>query len=150
MSYVSISAKIKSILEALTDDDGEKLFSVVFDYPVDLTKEAVKTWPVAVVIETGSDSDYLSNRENFRTYNYEIHLLKNRKNSKDQIEWPEMRKLTDTVMDAFDDNWQLGNVVVNIHPVTATYGIDKTDANTGTWFASVVLLRCDLDRTNAS
>ena len=42
MSYVSISAKIKSILEALTDDDGEKLFSVVFDYPVDLTIGAVR------------------------------------------------------------------------------------------------------------
>lgn len=148
MSYVSIATKIKAMMEAIADDDGNKLFSTVFAYPVDLSKMAIKNWPVAVIIETGNESEYLTNKENFRSYNYEVHILKNKKNSNDEKEWEEMRKLTDTVMDAVDDDWQLGNVVVNVKPVTATFGIDKTDANSGTWFASVVLLKCEIDRTN--
>jgi hypothetical protein len=147
MNFSTIATKISDSLKGLQDDDGKTLFATVYDFPVDMTKQRIKTWPIAVVVESGNESDYLSNKENFRTYVFEVHIIKDVKNSKEDVEWYELRKLVDATMDAFDDDWQLGETIVNVHPVTATFGMTRGASNSAE-YNSVVVLKCDVDRTN--
>lgn len=145
-----ISQKITETLQALRDEEtNELLFSAVYDYPINYQSEQIARYPIAIVVESGGTSDYLSNKENFRTYKYEVHILFSSKNSTMSAEWYKLRKATDVVMDAIDDDWQLGNEVIDVEPVDVNFGLDKHDSS-GIEVSSVVLLNCKIDRTNAT
>jgi len=150
MMLQDISEQIINTLIAIKDPEtNESLFSAVYDYPINYQSENIARYPIAIVVESGGTAEYLTNRENYRTYKYEIHILLNSKNSKMSAEWYKLRKITDTVMDAIDDDWQLGNVVVDVEPVDVNFGLDKHDSS-GIEVSSVVLLNCKIDRTNAT
>jgi hypothetical protein len=139
MSYVSIVAKIKSKLEAITQ------VKEVWDFPINAFKAEIKDWPIAVIVESSNESDYLTTSENFIVYAYEIWLFNRVDNAILKKEWEKHREVMDAVLDAFHKDPTLGGTVINIKPVPGewrTEGLSESQSA----IMSYVVLRCELDK----
>lgn len=98
MSFVSLSAAIKSGLETITD------IAAVYEYDnVETTK-----FPCANITATGNESEYADTSNNQRLYQFNVSVYIER------VKWTPakvervMREIVDQVLDYFDQNYTLG------------------------------------------
>ena len=124
MSFNTISNKLKTVLDGITDLES------VYEYPW----LKFDGYPSATITPSGYDSDYETNTENQRLYVYTIRLfvgLKsvNKVSYKDKVDTGHriMRELTDKVIDVFDKDELLsgidlptGYTMIGVKPVPSS------------------------------
>lgn len=137
MSYIGIKNAIKTKLQGIT------AIKEVWEFPVDIFKGMVKEWPIGIIVESGNENDYLTNKENMRVYAYEVWLVRRIDNANMQTEWDNQRTLMDSVLDTFDAeaNATLGGVVDNVEPVPGTFEVRGFSAEQSV-IISYVMLKC--------
>ena len=143
MSFYLIAQAIKTKLENITD------IKSIVDYPIEINiLENNFNFPLAIIVESESENDYLTNKENLITYAFKIFLTKRIDNSLLSTEWNNQRQLVDSVINLFTniDNITLGGLVQNIIPVPS-YPILSEDKANNIFISSYVVLKCQKIQT---
>lgn len=146
MSYTPISAGIVTLLQGIAAIKG------VFNYPFDPFQETDLTteWPIAIVIESGNENDYLSSKSNLRVFAYKIVLCAAGMNADKPATLASMRSIMDTIIDTVDVNGAsatpLSNSCLWVEPVP---GVFLTQGRSGNMFEMIseVTLKCYKDKT---
>lgn len=95
----AIKAQIKTILDALVS--GGTLGQVIEDdFKVNIWQRDFSTFPVAILIGPATDSSAETNRENMRTYTYQIMILQLVENIRSVSA---VEDLLELVLNAFDN-----------------------------------------------
>lgn len=105
MSLVLIHAAVKAKLESLKPATLKEVYASKIN---PLEKE-FSDFPVAELIESGNEADYLSTKENMRVYPFEIYLYQEIEKAGGTDEaYGILRSAVDTILDAFDNDQGLG------------------------------------------
>jgi hypothetical protein len=119
MSFLSIRAKIKEKLDSLTSADGSKPLR----YSYDFNKTIVQGYPSAVFEPSDNTSDYSSTADNLRTYGFTIRILQEIELSEKDGSIDILGDVLEQILNAFDTDWSLGGVCVNVEALPSKWGI---------------------------
>ena len=102
MSYVKLNAKIKEILQGITEIQDVK------DDPL----SDFSGYPACYIVPDDSSSTYDTTIENRRTYNFTVRLFYQVGSEDTDVQnaYNAMRALVDTVLDTFDQNYTLTGI----------------------------------------
>lgn len=118
MSLVSIHAAIKAKLETLKPATLKEVYSSKIN---PLEKEFVD-FPVAELVESGNEADYLSIKENMRVYPFEIYLYQEIEKAGGVDEaYGILRSVVDTVLDTFDNDQGLDGAADWVEPAISGF-----------------------------
>lgn len=118
MSLVSIHAAIKAKLETLKPATLKE----VYGSKVNPLEKEFADFPVAELIESGNEGDYLSTKENMRVYPFEIYLYQEiEKAGGVDSAYGILRSIVDTVLDAFDNDQGLSGVADWVEPAISGF-----------------------------
>lgn len=146
MSYVDISAGIVALLQTIPAIKG------VFNYPFDPFAETDLTaeWPIALVLESGNENDYLSTANNMRVFAYKIIICQSGNNQDKATALASVRALMDTIIDALDTNGAsatpLSNACLFVEPVPSVILLQGRSGNQFELIAELTL-KCHKDKT---
>jgi len=114
-----LKALIKSKLQTLVDGGGDSIFGDIFDYP----EGNFEKYPSIVILQTGADGNILDTARNERTFHFIINLYQEQsqvgktKQEADIL----MTKASDAIIEAFDQDPDLGGTVEKIVVMEANF-----------------------------
>ena len=118
MSFYSIHNAIKEKLERLKPNTLKEVYGEKIN---PLEHEFVK-FPVAELIESGNEADYLSTKENMRVYAYEIYIYQGIEEAGGANKaYQNLRHVVDTILDTFDNDQNLGGEADWLEPSFAGF-----------------------------
>lgn len=118
MSLVSIHNAIKTKLEGLIDGTLKE----VIGYKINPLEYEFRGFPVAEVIESGNEADYLTTKENIRVYPFEIYIYQEVEEAGGMEEaYKRLREVVDTILDAFDNDQDLGGAADWVEPAISGF-----------------------------
>ncbi len=114
-----LKALIKTKLESIKDGGGKSIFGDIFAYP----EGDFKNYPVAVILQKGASGNILDTGRNERTFHFVVNLFQEQsKIGKTREEADElMTKASDSILEAFDQDPDLGGEVEKVVVVEATF-----------------------------
>lgn len=99
--YPSIINKIKEILEAVSE------IKIVYGYP----NSKLDKFPCAIYLPSSFDNDYADSSSNFKIYRFKIFVVVGVKQTTlDNVYSNIMPKTLDSVLQAFDSNWDFDSI----------------------------------------
>lgn len=134
-----IIALIKTKLEGI-QVDSEDAFGTVLDY----ADGDFGTYPTAVIVEVNGEGEVMDTHRNQRTHRYEVRLYQeqSRAGKTKQEAATLMRKITDQVLTAFDEDKDLGGEVdiVRVVSFDMNFKVAAGTFNFATFRLDVVVL----------
>ena len=115
------------------------------DYPEDRMAEVIADYPIALVVESGNENDYLSNKENITAFAYQVWIVSKVDNSTVQDEWYKMRDIRDEILQYFSTNFTLGGTVMNVIPAPSVLVAAQDEIASKTVISGYVTLKCEKD-----
>lgn len=118
MSLVLIQAAIKTKLETLKP----AILKEVYASKINPLEKEFADFPVAELIESGSEADYLSTKENMRVYPFEVYIYQEiEKVGGSDEAYGILRSTIDTVLDLFDNDQGLGGSADWVDPAISGF-----------------------------
>ncbi|MCP6719741.1 MAG: hypothetical protein KJI72_00225 [Patescibacteria group bacterium] len=131
-----IKNEIKTLLDALKTA-GTLGFVISTDFKKDITDYNIGKYPAAILAAPSISSEVITNRDNLRTYKFDILILEKGENvtSANQIE-----TLVETIIDKFDNDPTLnGKADGGVEPSTSEP--EATTIGDQTYIAFIVTIR---------
>ena len=118
MSLVSIHAAIKAKLDTLISATLKE----VYGYKINPLEQEFANYPVAELIESGNESDYLSTKEYMRVYPFEIYIYQEVEAAGGINEaYGILRAAVDTILDTFDNYQDLRSAADWVEPAMSGF-----------------------------
>lgn len=137
MSFVSIHNAIKSKLESLMPVTLKE----VYGEKINPLEHEFAKFPVAELIESRNESDYLSTKENMRVYAYEIYVYQGIEEAGGVSQaYDNLRSVVDTILNTFDNDQDLGGVVDWVEPSFA--GFADFSKRNKTIAVAIITIKC--------
>jgi hypothetical protein len=112
----------------------------VYGYKINPLEHEFAKFPVAELIESGSEADYLSTKENMRVYPFEIYIYQEVEAAGGMSKaYEKLRGVVDTILDTFDNYQDLGGAADWVEPAISGFS-DFTRRNK-TIAVAVITLR---------
>lgn len=121
MSFVALDTKIKAKLDSLTGV-GQPLN---FNYQANLNGN-FEGYPCAVFVKSDSEADYENQVDNLRTYIYHIYIIQEVESTTVEEADNILSDATDKIMNAFDDDYNLGGTILKSRAVPTIWGTMDT------------------------
>ena len=142
MSFYSIHSAIKTKLETLKTATLQE----VYGEKINPLEHEFAKFPVAELIESGNEADYLSTKENMRVFAYEIYIYQGVEEAGGISKaYESLRKVVDTILDTFDNYQDLGGAADWVEPSFA--GFSDFARRNKTIAVAVVTLKCHKVKT---
>jgi hypothetical protein len=120
-----MSDVFNSIHDAIEDKLGTlktDTLKEVYGYKLDPLEFEFADFPVAVMVESGNDSDYLSTKENMRVYPFEIYIFQEVEKAGGMKEAYEiLRSTVIAILDTFDNYQDLGGAADWVEPAMSGF-----------------------------
>lgn len=118
MKFAYYTPIIQSKLESLEESPGVPLFAEVrYGH-----KQGFSGFPVAEFFKKGSEAEFLTMNQNYRTWEYTLLLIYEFKGQKTREEAEELMDVTvDTVMTAFEQDLTLQNRCIKVDAVPVNF-----------------------------
>jgi hypothetical protein len=111
----TLKRKVEEKLRSLTPTTLRAVISD--DFRTDPTQKDIDGYPVAIVSSPGIENETLDNRNNIRTYTFDITILA----KADDTTAEDIEELAETIINAFDADPTLGNTADGgVEPSTGT------------------------------
>jgi hypothetical protein len=118
MSLVSMHAAIKAKLETIKPE----ILKEVYGCKINPLEKDFSDFPVAELIESGNEADYLSSKENMRVYPFEIYIYQEiEKAGSAENAYGILRSAIDVILDLFDNDQSLGGFADWVEPAISGF-----------------------------
>ena len=118
MSLVLIHAAIKAKLETLKP----AILKEVYGSKINPLEKEFADFPVAELIESGNEADYLSTKENMRVYPFEVYIYQEIEKAGGVDEaYGILRGVVDTILDTFDNDQGLNGSADWVEPAISGF-----------------------------
>lgn len=137
MSFVNIHTAIKTKLESLIPATLQE----VYGEKINPLEHEFAKFPVAELIESGNEADYLSTKENMRVYAYEIYIYQGVEEAGGISQaYGSLRGVVDTTLNTFDNYQDLGGTADWVEPSFA--GFSDFARRNKTIAVAIITLKC--------
>lgn len=131
MSFVALRTTIKNKLDAITK------LAAVYDEHV---ANSDGKFPFASFEPSDLENDYLTNKENIRTYGFRVVIHQEMQNIGRSEAQRILLAVVDDIIDVFDQDYDLGQTVAWVSAVPASFG--EYGEGTGTTMYAEIKLSC--------
>jgi len=121
MNWTTIKASIKSKLEGLAGT-GKPLAFVYDEH-----RTTFEGYPTATFEPTDMDSDFSTSQENMRSYVFRVIVHQEMESAGQGSSIDILASAIDAITDAFDNDYTLGGLVIEVQAVPARWGVMPAD-----------------------